>query len=110
MGSRDKAAELDFSAILEEEVEQKVKDAAVVSMGTEMSPEDLLHVSSLCDQVIELTEYRTQLYSYLKNRMQVRVAMILHGSMPTARRECMFGTGFRRICAIFVLYYFAPPQ
>lgn len=71
MGSREQAANLDFSAILEEDVEERVKDAAVVSMGTEMSSEDLLHVSSLCDQVIELSEYRTQLYSYLKNRMQV---------------------------------------
>lgn len=71
MGSREKAADLDFSAILEEDVEEKVKDAAVVSMGTEMSSEDLLHVSSLCDQVIDLSEYRGQLYSYLKNRMQV---------------------------------------
>jgi nucleolar protein 58 len=71
MGSRDKAAELDFSAILDEDVEEKLKEVAVVSMGTEMSEEDLAHISSLCDQVIELTEYRTQLYNYLRNRMQV---------------------------------------
>merc|ERR1712029_275725 len=35
-------------------------------MGTE---EDLLNIQSLCEQVLELTEYRAQLYEYLKNRM-----------------------------------------
>ena len=73
MGARDKAAELDFSAILDEEVESQVKEAAVVSMGTEISDEDLAHVGSLCEQVVELSEYRAQLYEYLKNRMQVRL-------------------------------------
>jgi nucleolar protein 58 len=71
MGARDKAASLDFSAILDEEVESTLKEAAVVSMGTEISEEDLAHVSCLCDQVVELSEYRAQLYEYLKNRMQV---------------------------------------
>jgi snoRNA binding domain, fibrillarin len=75
MGARDKAAALDFSAILEEEVEGQVKEAAVVSMGTEISEEDLAHVSCLCDQVVELSEYRAQLYEYLKNRMQARSAL-----------------------------------
>lgn len=71
MGSREKAADLDFSAILEEEVEGAVKEASVVSMGTEISPDDLDNLGCLCDQVIELSEYRAQLYEYLKNRMQV---------------------------------------
>ncbi len=43
--------------------------AAVVSMGTEISEEDVLNISALCDQVIELSEYRAQLYDYLKSRM-----------------------------------------
>jgi nucleolar protein 58 len=71
MGARERAADLDFSGILDEDVESRVKEAAVVSMGTEISEEDLSHVSSLCDQVVELSEYRGQLYEYLKNRMQV---------------------------------------
>jgi hypothetical protein len=38
-------------------------------MGTEISDEDLDHIHSLCDQVISLSEYRIQLFDYLKNRM-----------------------------------------
>jgi nucleolar protein 58 len=71
MGARELAAGLDFSGILDEDVESRLKDAAVVSMGTEISVEDLGHIASLCDQVVELSEYRAQLYEYLKNRMQV---------------------------------------
>ena len=69
MGSRDKAAETDFSAALTEEVAEELKEAAQVSMGTEISEEDMLHIGSLCDQVIALAEYRAQLYDYLKSRM-----------------------------------------
>jgi len=38
-------------------------------MGTEISQEDIENIHELCDQVISITEYRTQLYEYLKNRM-----------------------------------------
>lgn len=50
-GFRTNAASTDFSAILPEEVEQEVKDAAEISMGTEISDEDILNVTYLCDQV-----------------------------------------------------------
>jgi nucleolar protein 58 len=42
MGTRDAAAATDFSGVLEEEVEARLKDAAVISMGTEISGEDLV--------------------------------------------------------------------
>lgn len=52
MGTRDKAADMDFSEIpLEEEVESQLKEAAVISMGTEVSEEDMLNIIALCDQV-----------------------------------------------------------
>jgi hypothetical protein len=86
MGSRDKAAALDFSGILEEEIESQLKEAAVVSMGTEVSDEDLAHVRCLCDQVIELSEYRAQLYEYLKNRMQVRAGAAAGAHAPSSMR------------------------
>ena len=69
MGDRANAAGLDFSGILDEDVEQEVKDAAVISMGTEISQEDLKNIGQLADQVISLSEYRAQLYDYLKARM-----------------------------------------
>lgn len=52
MGTRDNAANHDFSSIpLEEEEESHLKDAAVISMGTEISGEDMLNIEALCDQV-----------------------------------------------------------
>ena len=51
MGTRDKAADLDFSGILEEETEAGLKAAAQISMGTEVSAEDLENIVALCDQV-----------------------------------------------------------
>jgi nucleolar protein 58 len=69
MGNRVNAAKLDFSEILADEIEADLKDAAVISMGTEVSDLDLLHIRELCDQVLSLSEYRAQLYDYLKSRM-----------------------------------------
>jgi nucleolar protein 58 len=51
MGTRDKSAELDFSGVLEQEVEEALKAAAQISMGTEISEEDLSNIMALCDQV-----------------------------------------------------------
>ena len=69
MGTREKAAELDFSDVLPDDIEEQMKEAAIVSMGTEISEEDVDHIHALCDQVISLSEYRVQLFDYLKNRM-----------------------------------------
>ncbi|KAJ2383413.1 Nucleolar protein 58, partial [Coemansia sp. RSA 2603] len=68
-GFRTNIGETDLGEILPEELEAEIKEAAEISMGTEISDEDLLNVTALCDQVISITEYRTQLYEYLKNRM-----------------------------------------
>jgi nucleolar protein 58 len=69
METRDKAAGIDFSEFLEEEEESAMKEAAIVSMGTEISGEDVINISALCDQVIALSEYRGQLFDYLRSRM-----------------------------------------
>ncbi|KAK9735359.1 hypothetical protein RND81_04G201200 [Saponaria officinalis] len=69
MGNRVNAAKLDFSEVLPEEVEAELKEASVISMGTEVSDLDLVNIKQLCDQVLSLSEYRAQLYDYLKSRM-----------------------------------------
>ncbi|XP_020272978.1 probable nucleolar protein 5-2 [Asparagus officinalis] len=69
MGNRVNAAHLDFSEVLSEEAEAELKEAAVISMGTEVNDLDLLNIKELCDQVLALSEYRAQLYDYLKSRM-----------------------------------------
>lgn len=70
MGMRNNCKNCDFSDILSDEgIEQVLKKTAETSMGTEISDGDLINIKSLCDQVISLTEYRLQLYEYLKNRM-----------------------------------------
>ena len=58
MGTRDRAVETDFSEVpLEEEVESQLKEAAVISMGTEVSGEDMLNIMALCDQVRSPTHF-----------------------------------------------------
>eukprot|EP00245_Coleochaete_scutata_P005582 TRINITY_DN19244_c0_g1_i1.p1 TRINITY_DN19244_c0_g1~~TRINITY_DN19244_c0_g1_i1.p1 ORF type:complete len:581 (-),score=172.07 TRINITY_DN19244_c0_g1_i1:396-2138(-) len=87
MGSRTNAADLDFSGILDEEVESELKEAAVISMGTEVSDSDMSNIKALCDQVISLSEYRGQLYDYLKSRMNAIAPnlTILVGELVGAR-------------------------
>lgn len=69
MGFRTNYATTDFSHVLPEELEETLKSAAGVSMGTEISDTDLAHIHLLADQVISITQYRTELYEYLRNRM-----------------------------------------
>lgn len=70
MGMRHNCKNCDFSDILgDETMEETLKRSAEVSMGTEISEFDLINIQSLCEQVVSLSEYRMQLYDYLKNRM-----------------------------------------
>lgn len=69
MGMRTNAQSSDFSEVLPEELEETLKAAAEISMGTEISETDLSHILSLCDQVIGIGTYRTQLAAYLSSRM-----------------------------------------
>jgi nucleolar protein 58 len=70
MGMRTAAATTDLADILPEEIEAAVKAAAEVSMGTEITEEDLDNITLLAEQVVGFTEYRQQLSSYLTSRMQ----------------------------------------
>merc|ERR1712168_108349 len=87
MGMRVNCSKTDLSDILPEEVEVAVKEAAEISMGTEISEVDLLNIKHLCEQVVEISEYRMTLWEYLKNRM-VAVApnlTVLVGELVGAR-------------------------
>ena len=69
-GYRSNFKGTDMSQILEDEnVETALKEAAEVSMGTEISDIDVINIKSLAEQVLSMTEYRAQLFEYLKNRM-----------------------------------------
>lgn len=69
MSIRQKAKDTDFSDILSEDIETSLKEAAEVSMGTEIADEDVDNIRALAEQVISISEYRASLYEYLRNRM-----------------------------------------
>ena len=95
LGYRTNAIKTDFSDILPEEVETELKSAAEISMGTEISEEDLINISYLCDQVIDIQEYRAQLYDYIKNRMMAVAPnlTVLVGELVGARLIAHAGNG-----------------
>lgn len=87
MGDRTNAVNLDFSDILPEDVEEELKTTAEISMGTEIAEEDIMNIKSLCNQIIEISDYRSTLFDYLKNRM-VAIApnlTVLVGELVGAR-------------------------
>merc|ERR1712071_467744 len=94
MGMRTNAATTDMSEVLPEEIEQQVKEAAEISMGTEISEQDITNISHLCEQVTEITEYRAQLYDYLKSRMNAIAPnlTVLVGELVGARLIAHAGT------------------
>ncbi|KAL8750827.1 MAG: hypothetical protein Q9184_006281 [Pyrenodesmia sp. 2 TL-2023] len=69
MGMRTNAVNADLAEILPEEIETAVKAAAEVSMGTEITSEDLDNIRGLAEQVVSFTQERAQLSSYLSARM-----------------------------------------
>jgi len=87
-GLRPEFAQKDLSSILEDEtVEAAVKEAAEISMGTEIADLDVINIQALADQVLSMTEYRAQLFEYLKNRMNAIAPnlTILVGELVGAR-------------------------
>lgn len=69
-GYRNKYRLEDLSDIIEDETQEAaIKEAAEISMGTEVADIDIIHIQSLAEQVLSMTEYRAQLWEYLKNRM-----------------------------------------
>ena len=70
MGMRESWESTDLAEILPEEIEAAVKTAADRSMGTEITQEDLENIQNLAEQVVQFTEYRQQLSSYLTARMK----------------------------------------
>jgi nucleolar protein 58 len=69
MGRRENAKDTDFSDVLEEHMAQELKNTAEISMGTEVSDEDITNILELGSQILSISEYREQLFDYLKNRM-----------------------------------------
>ena len=69
METRFKAKEADFT-FADEDLAQRVKDLAVISMGTEIADDDIKNICRLCDEVVSCSQYREQLAQYLSSRMQ----------------------------------------
>lgn len=87
-GFRHKFKETDLSHIFEDEtIENALKEAAEVSMGTEIADLDVINIQALAEQVLSMTEYRVQLFEYLKNRMNAIAPnlTILVGELVGAR-------------------------
>lgn len=87
MGTRENASATDLSDILPEDIEQQIKEAAEMSMGTEISENDILNIQQLCDQIVEISNYRAQLYDYLRARMMAMAPnlTVLVGDLVGAR-------------------------
>ncbi|KAF4658097.1 Nucleolar protein 58 [Perkinsus olseni] len=74
LGFRTNAKKLSEEAwadiMADEQIVADIKTAAEISMGVEITEEDLGHIQELADRVLELTEYRAALSDYLHHRME----------------------------------------
>lgn len=87
MGFRENAINTDFSGILSKEDDQKVKQMADISKGTEIFDEDLTNIKNLCKEIQNMQECRARLFENLKNRMDAVAPNVaaLVGAMVGAR-------------------------
>ena len=58
-----------MEAVMPADIAEQVKEAAEISMGTEIIKDDEMHIKTLARTVNDITEYRANLAEYLKNRM-----------------------------------------
>lgn len=66
--SEDSIPELD-KVLKDEQKAQDVLDAARSSMGTDVSPVDLINIELFASRVVKLAEYRANLHDYLISKM-----------------------------------------
>ena len=59
----------------------------MVSMGTEISTDDLSNIHQLCNEIVRIDKYRGELHTYLQNRMSAIAPNLtqLVGDMVGAR-------------------------
>ena len=72
IGMRTNVKNLSEEALQEvvpEEIADEVRQAAEISMGTEITEDDEGHLKTLAGQVKSISQYRANLAEYLKNRM-----------------------------------------
>jgi nucleolar protein 58 len=69
IGFKAKIKDTVLNDLVPEDIEKEIREAAEMSMGTEISPDDETHIKDLANQVTEMYEYRESLSNYLKARM-----------------------------------------
>jgi nucleolar protein 58 len=70
LGNRLNFETVDLTDLIGEHLAEMVKKVAKISMGTEISEEDIGYIIELCTQTIDIFEYKDELYEYLKSRME----------------------------------------
>lgn len=87
-------ANVDLSDLVEDDIASQIREASILSLGTEVSDEDIEMINELCDQVLEASSSRLNLHDYLVKRM-VAVApnlTALVGELLGARLIARAGT------------------
>ena len=70
MRTNVKSLSLDeLQEVVPEDLAEQIKEAAEISMGTEILKDDETHIKTLAKSVCEISDYRANLAEYLKNRM-----------------------------------------
>ncbi|KAA0192586.1 Nucleolar protein 5 [Fasciolopsis buskii] len=68
VGHRENS-KVDLSDLVPDDVAAQIREASIVSLGTEVVDDDIEMINELCDQVLEVTESRASLQDYLMKRM-----------------------------------------
>lgn len=94
LGMRENAKSIDLSSILSPTLEDQVKTAAEISMGTEIADDDIQHIVQMCDEILDISTYRTSLSDYLKSRMMAVApnVTVLLGDLVGARMLAQGGS------------------
>ncbi|OAF71283.1 Nucleolar protein 58 [Intoshia linei] len=71
MGNRNNSKTCKLEKYLVETDCEQVRKLAEISMGNDITDDDVDNITQLCEQIIDLSKYKVQLSDYLKNRMSI---------------------------------------
>ena len=69
IGHRENSQKTDLSEIVDEEQQRRIREMAEISMGAEVTDQDIQFIKGLSVQILELLEQRKELERYLVSRM-----------------------------------------
>jgi nucleolar protein 58 len=89
IGDRKNTSTCDLSDVLPKSIEMQVREAAKISMGTEISEQDMMNILQTADQILETLEEKDSLLKHLEKRIETLAPNLILPNAPSSSVEIL---------------------